>query len=88
MSAKPGNRVIRSGSYTRNAEKVAASATRCHLCGLPFTDPDDPPVADHVVPRSLGGDDSITNLMPAHRSCNGRRGNDVKAALRCQERVR
>jgi hypothetical protein len=31
------------------------------LCGLPFTDPHDPPVADHVVPRSLGGTINITD---------------------------
>jgi 5-methylcytosine-specific restriction endonuclease McrA len=53
---------------------VRAEATVCHLCGLPFTDPNDPPVADHVIPRVHGGSDRIENLAAAHRSCNGRRG--------------
>lgn len=64
----------RSGSYTRTAAKVRANAETCHLCGLPFTDPNDPPVADHVTPRMWGGADDETNLKAAHRSCNGQRG--------------
>ena len=62
----------RTGTYSRNAAKVRAAATRCHLCGGPFT-ADDPPVADHVVPRGVGGGDGIENLAPAHRSCNARK---------------
>src|SRR6266545_2436673 len=64
----------RTGSYTRNAAKVRAAATICHLCGKPFDDPNDPPVADHVLPREAGGSDDLSNLRPAHRSCNGRKG--------------
>ncbi|WFF31058.1 HNH endonuclease [Propionibacterium freudenreichii] len=32
---------------------------------------------DHVVPRSLGGLDTLDNLRPAHLGCNCRRGNRV-----------
>ena len=64
----------RSGSYSRNAQKIRAAATVCHLCGKPFNDPNDPAVADHVHPRAYGGSDHINNLAAAHRSCNGRRG--------------
>jgi 5-methylcytosine-specific restriction endonuclease McrA len=63
----------RSGTYSRNAAKVRATATLCHLCGLPFTDADSP-VADHVIPRGIGGSDHLDNLKPAHRSCNGKKG--------------
>jgi 5-methylcytosine-specific restriction endonuclease McrA len=63
----------RSGTYTRNAAKVRATATVCALCGGGART-DDPWVADHRVPRVLGGSDKITNLQPAHRSCNGRKG--------------
>ena len=66
----------RTGTYTRNAAKVRASATAYYLCGKPFT-ADDPPVADHVQPRAYGGTDDISNLRAAHRSCNGRKGSQM-----------
>src|SRR5947207_7685194 len=56
----------RSGSYSRAAAKVRAEAQTCWICGGPFT-PDDPPVADHVKPRLLGGSDDASNLRAAHR---------------------
>lgn len=47
----------------------------CWLCGRePVTL--DPLTADHVVPRALGGPNALSNLRPAHRSCNGRRGHE------------
>lgn len=30
---------------------------------------------DYVVPHSLGGQDTVENLRPAHHECNARRGN-------------
>lgn len=44
--------------------------TVCHLCGQPGAD-----TADHLLPRSHGGDDSLDNLRPAHHRCNSSRGN-------------
>jgi 5-methylcytosine-specific restriction endonuclease McrA len=67
----------RTGTYSRNAARVRANALTCHLCGRGFTDPDDPPVADHIIPRGLGGSDDLVNLAPAHRSCNGRKGAEL-----------
>lgn len=32
---------------------------------------------DHLIPKSKGGTDDWDNLRPAHRSCNGRRGDDI-----------
>ncbi len=46
--------------------------TACHLCGRPGAD-----TSDHLIPRSRGGDDSLGNLRPAHKSCNSRRGADA-----------
>ncbi|MFS0289126.1 HNH endonuclease [Corynebacterium striatum] len=40
----------------------------CHLCGRPGAT-----TADHIVPRSRGGNDSLDNLRPAHVSCNSAR---------------
>lgn len=39
--------------------------TRCHLCGLPGAT-----TADHLVPHSHGGPNTVDNLQPAHGSCN------------------
>jgi 5-methylcytosine-specific restriction endonuclease McrA len=41
---------------------------RCRYCGGHAT------TADHVVPRSKGGTDSMHNLVAACRSCNGSKG--------------
>jgi hypothetical protein len=67
-----GARPPRSGTYSREAKRLVEAATYCYLCG-DGPRPGDPLVADHVIPRALGGSDDITNLAPAHRSCNGRK---------------
>ena len=64
----------RTRRYFKAAKQVRDNAVICHICKKPFDDPNDPPVADHVLPRAYGGGDEITNLAPAHRSCNGRKG--------------
>lgn len=52
---------------------------QCHLClrlirlDLPVGHADGPS-ADHLVPRSRGGSDDLSNLRPAHKRCNSRRG--------------
>ena len=51
------------------AATLDAYGTVCHLCGRPGADS-----ADHLIPRSLGGLDTLDNLRPAHLSCNQSRG--------------
>lgn len=51
----------------RTAMVLAISAT-CWICRGPAS------TADHITPRSLGGDDEPENLRPCCRSCNSRRG--------------
>lgn len=48
---------------------LEAYGTTCHLCGRPGADS-----ADHLIPRSLGGPDTLENLRPAHLACNQSRG--------------
>lgn len=59
------------GRYRKRvtAEVLARKGRTCHLCRLPGAD-----TADHLTPRSKGGDDSLANLMPAHHGCNSARG--------------
>lgn len=59
------------GAYRRRivAHVLATQGAVCWICGDTAT------TADHVVPRSKGGDDAAGNLRPACQSCNGRRGN-------------
>lgn len=41
------------------------------------------PTLDHIIPRSLGGDDSAENLRLVHRYCNAARSN--RPALTIEE---
>ena len=70
------------GSYKREAKRVRDSASHCWLCGEgPRLD--DPFTADHVV-----ASDPHSPLMPAHRSCNSRRGNkEASMVATTSERV-
>lgn len=51
------------------------SKPACHICGrdidytLPHLDPG-AFVVDHVIPLRRGGEDALSNMRAAHRSCN------------------
>lgn len=50
----------------------------CWLCGgrvRPLGEGPEAPTRDHVLPRSLGGRDSLRNYRLAHQGCNNKRGN-------------
>lgn len=49
---------------------LATYGNVCHLCGGRGAT-----TADHVIPRSHGGDNSLENMRPAHARCNSQRGN-------------
>lgn len=59
------------GAYAARlvAATLAEYGTTCHLCGA-----EGATSADHLIPRSRGGPDTLDNLRPAHLSCNKRRG--------------
>lgn len=57
----------------------------CHYCGVRLTDSEI--TLDHIVPRSKGGSNWISNFVPACLCCNGKRKNKpyrlfVKEVLR------
>lgn len=45
----------------------------CHLCGKPITKQEEFSL-DHLIPKSQGGKTTTSNLKPAHRFCNMKRG--------------
>lgn len=51
----------------------------CHLCGrkvdLDRSDTKLGPSVDHIIPRSKGGSNELSNLALAHRGCNSAKGN-------------
>ena len=51
---------------------LATYGTRCHLAGPRCTGR--ATTADHLVPRSRGGPDTLPNLRPACAPCNRQRG--------------
>lgn len=62
-------RKLYNSDYKRQAKIVRENAVICHLCGGGAR-VGDPFEADHVTPG-----DPTSILLPAHRSCNLRKGN-------------
>jgi len=55
--------------FNRNRKIVLEGNPMCHWCKRkPATD------ADHLTPYDAGGSDDTSNLVPACKSCNSRRG--------------
>lgn len=64
-------------TYLKNRAVVLETSTLCWLCGFEGADS-----ADHYIPVSKGGDDSVENLRPAHLACNRKRHNkDAKTMV-------
>lgn len=64
------------GQYRTQAKQVRANATKCHICKQ-GPKPNDPFQADHLIPIQQGG--GAGPLAAAHRSCNIRRANKLRA---------
>jgi hypothetical protein len=72
-----GGRPQYDGAHRKIAGGVRATAVRCWICHEPAK-PNDPWQADHIIPASkIGGGGA--GLAPAHRSCNIRRSNKLRA---------
>jgi 5-methylcytosine-specific restriction enzyme A len=63
--------------WRRVSAQVIAQTKTCHWCGGPPA-ADDPFTADHIVPLARGGTNDRSNLIGAHRSCNSRRGGQMR----------
>lgn len=91
------------GTYQTNRETLLRiwlkdPNTACFYCkGRARTE--DPWETDHIIPHAEGGSDHISNLRPAHRSCNRaagarlakdrrKRAADERARLRLVETAR
>jgi hypothetical protein len=68
------NRQHYNAEYKRRAKQVRDTAQICWLCNQGYK-PNDPWTADHYTP---GDPNSV--LLPAHKSCNSRRGNNPPMA--------
>jgi hypothetical protein len=69
-------RVRRTRRHQRHREQVMRANTgMCHICGQGGAD-----AIDHIVPVAWGGSDDISNLAPAHTSCNSSRGDAAPPA--------
>lgn len=89
--AKPNPRRANGARRDALRKRVAAMGLPCHICGLPidyslttYVDPTDGKTKRHpmsfeldeLVPVSKGGNPlDISNVAPAHRICNQKRGN-------------
>lgn len=57
------------GEYDRLRPLVLGDATRCAVCGQPFTS-DNPATLGHIIPRRRGGTNDRANLRAECRRCN------------------
>lgn len=73
---RPGRAERHDPAYRR----IPSSGT-CHICGQPGAD-----TKDHVIPLAAGGTNDPTNIRPAHRSCNSKKGYAVMVDLNAYER--
>jgi len=58
---------------------LAKSDYRCAYCGVRFSEKTRP-TQDHVIPLSKGGPHTASNIVPACRSCNCRKGAKIISA--------
>ncbi len=77
-AVRAARRGISSGTRMQLRSESKRDSPWCYLCGtdLDYDSPDSPAsfTLDHVWPQAYGGDSDYDNLLPACKSCNGRKG--------------
>jgi hypothetical protein len=71
----PRERTTNNKEYATNRAALLKGQPMCHWCHRKVAD-----TADHLVEVDRGGDHSLSNLVPACRECNSRRGTQYKSA--------
>lgn len=56
----------------------------CALCRNPITNQEDLTL-DHIIEKSKGGSNKLSNLQPAHGRCNRKKSNKKKLKVRVRE---
>lgn len=71
----PSSRAAHTPAYRRARAAMLATGPpwTCAICGQVIASADDL-AADHAIPASWGGPTDASNLVPAHRDCNKRKG--------------
>ena len=54
-------------------QQILVPGALCHWCGATATE------CDHLIEHDRGGEDSVSNLVPACKPCNAKRGALYKA---------
>ena len=84
-AVRAGRRGISAGTRTQLRSESKRDSPWCYLCGtdLDYDSPDSPTsfTLDHVWPQAYGGDSDYDNLLPACKSCNGRKGDVASWSL-------
>lgn len=76
-----GKRANRNVTDQTREAVISAHGMVCWLCELPISSKADLHL-DHVIPRSLSGEDTADNLRPAHALCNIVRGSRTAEEFR------
>jgi hypothetical protein len=72
MSTNANSKARNQAEFKKNRKKILGDGAPCHWCGNLATE------ADHVIPTIEGGTNDISNLVPACKPCNARRGQATK----------
>ena len=84
-AVQAARRDISRGTRTQLISESKRDSPWCYLCGSDLDyESSDSPVSftlDHVWPQAYGGDSDYDNLLPACKSCNGRKGDVASWSL-------